>query len=119
MSSIYFLVVTPELQKCKKYEAAHKHAGNTHLNTVRPGSFYGWGACRGAQNLNLLLPSFSRQRETVCWKERCGRGNDWLRMEEERERKGEEEIDIRSGRRRMEKGKREWKTSEDWFNGRF
>lgn len=36
-----------------------------------------------------------------------------------RGREGEEEIDICSGRRRMEKGKREWKRGRDWFNGRF
>jgi hypothetical protein len=39
--------------------------------------------------------STGRERESTwgCWKGRRGRGNDWLRMEE-KEKEGEEEIDI-------------------------
>ncbi|KAK1755022.1 hypothetical protein QBC47DRAFT_207467 [Echria macrotheca] len=91
MASIYLFLPRPDSDRVSCL--AHTTHAVTHL-AVRPGSFYCWGACRGGPE-SKSPPSllFSRDEKTDCWKERCGRGNEWLRMEE-KEREGEEEVDI-------------------------
>ena len=79
------------------HTALHSGPGtrdNTHLKSPTVVPYMAGELVEGPRSLILLLPSFfseSRKRSSTGggWKGRCGRGNDWLRMEEGiRERKG-------------------------------